>query len=246
MFRAADQFEIRAKLQDEKDLERKKWFIAAKNREQQKDLKQERREDALEDIAAAVILATENELQEFSAQLDVYDEATVKAIVRNREILDQFLVEREAMLVNAYVLEDGTRVFKSEDGQRVYDEHGGLVSSNVITPEEIPDNFETAEPYLRVLEGIRQHQAIENDLYAYQEQLDEARERLASGEMTTEELDQYREELQRNMPIEVKRELQDYDAPNEILLKSDFSASAQSPTLTVSDMVIDPALVPGM
>ena len=194
--------------------------------------------------ASTAALATPIELEEFSAELNILDVATISAILHNQEILQRLYRERDAMLDNAYMLEDGTRVFKSEDGARVFDEHGDLVSDEVIHPDEIPDHHTKAEPYLNILSGIKKHKAIESELIAYQEKLDEARQRVDSREMTKQELEKYKVNLQRDMPIEVKRQLPDYDPANEQILKSDFTASSKTSQLTAADMRIDPSMVP--
>ena len=194
--------------------------------------------------ASTAVLATPVELEEFSAELNVLDVATINAIMHNQEILQRLYFERDVMLENAYMLENGTRVFKSEDGERVFDEKGDLVSAEVIHPDEIDDRFTKAEPYLENKGLIKKHEGIEDSLIAYQEKLDEAVERVDSGEMTKQELEEYKITLQRDMPIEVRRQLPDYDPANEQILKSDFTASSKAPELIAADMQIDPSMVP--
>lgn len=246
MFRVTDQFEFVAKLQDEKNLQRKKWFIAAKSHQEQKVQKQERAEGALEDFGAAMIVAEEIELQEFKADLDLYDEATVKAIIENRDILERLILERDTLLARAYVLEDGTRVFKSEDGEHVYDESGNHVAEEIIDPEQIPDHHPKAEPYLQALDSIKKHEAIQHNLHDYQAKLDEARERTSSGEMTQQELEDYRDELKRAIPIEVNRQLPEFSTSSEHDTKPGSTTMSKPTAFATSDMAINPELIPGM
>jgi len=242
-----DDFELRALQSEALRHEREKWFIASKHKQEQKDLRQDQEDDELFDLAVSVVLADALEVEAFKVDLDTYDALTIEAIMENREILEQLYRNRDAMLNTAYQLEDGTRVFKSEDGQRVYDEQGSLLSPDIVHPDEIPDNFEKAEPYLEILDGIKKHEAIDQNLIDYQEKLDDTREQLDNGDLTQEEFEAIREEIQNDMPIEVRRKLPDYDPAQETNLKSDFTAIAsQTTALSTADMAIDPSMVPAM
>ena len=248
MFRAIDHFDIQQAQNERREYERKKWFIAARNNKEQKELRQDRLDEAIDEFATSIILAETFELQEFEVELDTYDALTIEAIQDNLLILDRLYKERDAMLKNAYILEDGTRVFKSEDGQRVYDEHGQIVSSDIVQPDAIADHYPKAEPYLDKLKLINKYEGIAERLAEYQEKLDQARERMDSGEMTKDELKEYRQELQQTMPIEVRRKLPDYDPSQETDLKSDFAKTASATAelgakISPADMAIDASMV---
>ena len=87
--------------------------------------KQERLEsDESQFIDMAVSFASISQVQEFYAELDVYNAATITALDENRKQLDAVEERLEDLLSKAHVLPDGRRVFKSEDGQRVFDENG--------------------------------------------------------------------------------------------------------------------------
>ena len=77
MFRVMEDFEIRALHCEALRKEREKWFIAAKEHRERKELKAERAEEEFLDFVTSAILATEMEVQHFQARLDVMDEATV-------------------------------------------------------------------------------------------------------------------------------------------------------------------------
>ncbi|MBL4761020.1 MAG: hypothetical protein JKY80_09310 [Mariprofundaceae bacterium] len=196
--------------------------------------------------ASATILASQVELKEFSAELEVLDVATIKAITQNNKILQRLYRERDVMLENAHTLEDGTRAFKSVDGERVFDEHGNQLSADVVDPDEILDHLPKAETYLELVDKIDRHEAIADRLSTYQEKLDAAHERVDSGEMTKQELEEYRTTLQSDMPLEIRRQLPDYDPANEKILKTDFTASSNPPQLSAADMAIDPSMVPSV
>ncbi|EFO32553.1 conserved hypothetical protein [Roseibium sp. TrichSKD4] len=247
MLRMMDDFELRALRQEQRDYERAKWFIASKRREQEKEVREERAEQNVGDLAASLVIADPIEVKSFRADLDTYDVATIEAIMENREILERLYRERDLLLERAYKQDDGTRVFKSEDGVRVFDDHGNLVSPDRVDPDEIADHYPCAESYLEQLRLIEQHEAIDQNLIGYQTQLDDARDRLDSGELSQSEFDDLRSSIENNMPAEVRRKLPDYDPTQEAELKTDFSASATHTTkLSPADMAIDPSMVPGL
>jgi hypothetical protein len=98
----------------------------------------------------------------------------------------------------AYVLPDGRRVFKTEDGMRVFDEHGNESRSvTSSTPPRSEDGAATMGRVRRPRQSSLKSLATRagRESYQYQAKLDEARERLDAGKMTREEHDRFREEL---------------------------------------------------
>ena len=247
MLALMDDFEIRALRQEARDKEREKWFIAAKDQERQKEIKAEQAEDDLLDFAASVILATEMEIAEFQAKLDTYDEATVKALMENQRQLDKTQARIDEMLSNADIMEDGTRVFKSEDGTWAVDEHGNRLDSQTHDMDAILPTKNTAEEYLETTE--RKHQLMQERqaILDYQEKLDNARERSNADDFAKEELDELEAELDATMPTAVRRQQHGYELSQETSLKSDFTSSVeieQVATIPNADQNIDLGMVP--
>lgn len=244
-----DDFEIRALQSETLRHEREKWFIASKHQQEQKEIKQEQAEDEFLDLVASVILADPIEVEAFRADLDTYDALTIEAIMENREILEALYLERDAALDNAYQLDDGMHVFKSEDGVRVFDQEGNQLSSEIVDPNQLPDHHTTHEAWQDIRNKIHKHEIVDQKLLAYQERLDEARERLDDGELTQDEFDELKDGIEKDMPIEVRRKLPDYVPSQETDLKSDFTTTAmveQVTKLAPTDMSIDAGLVPGL
>jgi len=241
-----EDFEIQALHSDTLRKEREKWFIASKHHKEQKELKQEKAEDEFFDLVASAILADPIEVEAFRADLDTYDALTVEAIMENREILEQLYLERDAALDNAHLLEDGTHVFKSEDGVRVFDKDGKQLAPDAIDPDLIDDRRTTHEEWQGITDQIKKHEIIDQKLLDYQERLDTARERLDDRELTQEEFDELKEGIEKDMPIEVRRKLPDYDPSQETDLTSDFTATnavEQAAKLAPADMAIDAGMV---
>ena len=246
MLRVLETFEIQALRSEHLRREREKWFIAAKDHREQKELKAERAEKEFLDFATATILATEIEIQEFQARLDIYDEATVKALIENQQALDLLQIQIADMLSTAHVMEDGTRVFKSEDGTWAVDEHGNRLDTDTHDIDQIPQTKHTAEQYLDIHEQKKQLMQERQDILDYQEKLDAARERSNSDDFTKDEMDELDKELQSEMPQAVKRQLPDYTPSQEASIKSEFEASTAISLSDLPNQAVAQTIAPGM
>ena len=203
-----------------RDLERRLADEAhLKKREQGKrrDEQEDRADTDLMEFAQAVVLASDTQVAEFSIKLDRTDAATVEALMQNeREML--VLQERiDKRLAQAEVLPDGRRVFKTEDGTRVFDEFGAEVSSEIISADEIPDHKDRFEPYWKDhldFEGL----ALEREkLIEFQDALantrtrfDEARTKTGADALTEDALADLEAEIEAATPERV-RKLLDHD-----------------------------------
>lgn len=224
-----DDFEIRALHSENLSKEREKWFIVARDQREQQELKVDKSEEAFMELVASVILATEIEIQKFQAKLDTYDEATVKALMENTKLLEANNEKIQENLKHAHTLEDGTRVYKSEDGTWGVNEHGQrfdgdthdikTIPSTKVTAEEAEADFRTRD--------MLQHERTE--ILEFQEKSDHARERSNSDDFTKEELDELDKELEAEMPTAVRRQMPDYDPSQETSLKSNFDTSVELP-----------------
>lgn len=126
-----------------------------------------------------------------------------------REAIAQQLARVELdifrLLRQAHVLEDGRRVFKSEDGSFVIDEFGEKVSPEEVDFDSVTGP--TAETYLERMSvrlGLEQQQNALNEehqqLLKTQEHIDAAREEIADGDITVDELEALDAELLDLMP----------------------------------------------
>lgn len=245
MLRMMENFEIQALHSENLRMEREKWFIAAKNHKEQRELKAEKAENEFLDLATSAILATEIQVQEFQARLDIYDEATVKALMENTRALEAINERIQQNLKSAHVMEDGTRVFKSEDGTWGIDEHGQRFDSETQNMDAIPETRVTAEEAAIDFDERDLLNRERTEILDYQQKLDEARERSNSDEFTKDELDELDNALEAEMPQAVKRQLPDYDPSQETTLKTDFTSVAKQAVLAPANMAVDPVMVPG-
>lgn len=152
-------------------------------------------------------MASVDAIRSLQADINRYDTATINALHDNEEQLKEVRAELEEMLAQAYVLPDGRRVFKTEDGLRVFDEHGKELSPDLIDPDEIADHLPRWERFKLKLD---QHDALEterSELIEYQDKLDAARERLEAGDLTQADYDRLRQDLVNEMPDAVRRQI---------------------------------------
>ena len=255
-------------------LRQRQWFIKAREDRQRRDEIADRLEDDLVSMATDVILATEAQIREFEARLDIYearldgydqrldayDRAVTEALIRNSErlaLLEQQIADSDAtlfdMLSKAHVMEDGRRVFKSEDGSFVVDEHGDQVGAEEIDFDLI-DGPTSAETFVGALERDKALKAEHVDALEERQQLhdaqaeidtareksaaartklDDARERISEGELTLGEIEDLDAELEELMPKDMptlpiaaaKRLSNSADASS---LKGEFSGPAQA------------------
>ncbi|MEO0384564.1 MAG: hypothetical protein AAF234_13535 [Pseudomonadota bacterium] len=180
-------------------------FKAERDRKARKD---EARNDSAEiaDLGGMAITAVQAET--FRVELETYQTATIEALELNREALDQARQRLAETLAQAFILEDGRRVFKTEDGQRVIDEFGEDVSPEIIAPEHIPDHHPTAETFFEQLGHVRALEQEQTDLLEFQSELDDLDALLDGGDMTVRELDEAREHLRQNAPEAVRADNQ--------------------------------------
>jgi len=191
--------EIVSRVQEEARREDKR------RKDKEKD-EQERRAEA-DALLEAIVFATATELAAFEVKLTHYEEATYDALIENERLLELLRAERDDMLEKAHVLSDGTRVFESEDGVRVFDEHGNELDPSVISADEIEDWRPKHEAFKENHDSIDALLEDRNAIIEYQQKLDDARERVENGEITSEELNALEQELAADMPESVRAEL---------------------------------------
>ncbi|MEX0957548.1 MAG: hypothetical protein WDZ83_20320 [Rhizobiaceae bacterium] len=182
---------------------------------QQQEAEQRKRRDreddldkdvaALADLAAAALSA--EQARELRIQIDRYDAATVDALYENEQALVHAQARVDELLAKAYVLPDGRRVFKTEDGQHVYDEHGNELDLSVIDPDTIEDWRPHWEVFDAASDEVERLEQERTELIAYQDKLDAARERLDAGDMTQAEYDCLQQVLVNEMPDAVRRQI---------------------------------------
>jgi hypothetical protein len=202
--------------------------------ERRRDLKEERTktqdvENDLNDLALGVVLATDTQIAEFAVTLDTYDEATVKALMKNEELLDEAREKVEALLGKAYVLPDGRRVFKTNDGLQVFDEFGVELDSTVIDPNEISDTLPRWEIVVEARGGVEKLETERTEILDFQQRVDDARERLDDDGLTTDDLDDMKNALEAEMPLAVRQQMANFVPSSNVTIKADFAGAASLP-----------------
>ncbi|HEV7248831.1 MAG TPA: hypothetical protein VGN93_17785 [Shinella sp.] len=179
--------------------------------ERDRQEREKKREEALDDQHEAFfdfavsVLATDTDIVAFTAKLDLYDAATVDALMENEEELATVREELQGLLSKAYVLPDGRRVFRTEDGTSVFDEHGAEVKD--IDPMMIEEWRPKWERYENPFEREISLSERRGDLLEYQRFQDEIRDEQSERPMTKDRMDELEDLLAENAPEPVKRRM---------------------------------------
>ena len=180
-------------------------------REQQR-LEEQAAEDDLMSIAQMAVEVTAEDIAAFDDKLTIYETLTTAEIMRLQEQMDQLLEQREVLLSNAYVLPNGRRVFKTEDGTQVFDENGTEVSTEIVSPEQIEDWRPRWETYNGVTQDLEQTKSALNELHKFQSELDEIREDFNGGKVSAEELADLEKRLEASVPETIRMQKTAMDA----------------------------------
>lgn len=173
-----------------------------------------RADEAIGDFVGAMVLASESDLAAFRHELDDYRTAATEALIANERDLALVQAELDDMLAKAYVLPDGRRVFKTEDGLRVFDENGLELSAEDVDPDAIEDWRPRADGYLDRRDHKLDLMTERGKIITFEQRIEMADERARSGEMTEDELGDFREELEASMPRSDRRNLSRDNAPD--------------------------------
>lgn len=219
---------------------------AFQRQQEEERLRRDRRQDAQGDEAElmdfAMVMVSASEMETFRVELDSYDTATIAALQENEIALERALKQQEELLLRAHVLPDGRRVFKTEDGSRVFDEHGQELDNSVIDPVLVEDGRPSWETYKPRLEEKMRLLDERRNLLEYQQKLDAARERIDAGEISREEFDEMRDELKTTMPDAVRAQVP--ELASEVTMDADLAASSSSGPATDTGLAIDDDMIP--
>ncbi|MHA3914247.1 hypothetical protein [Halovulum sp. GXIMD14793] len=198
------------------EAEQRRGREALRNRQarEKREEMEDRAEEALSAFASAVLLsapAPPERIAAFEATLTNYDVAVVKALMRNEELMDLVTADIDAMLGRAHVLEDGRRVFRTEDGTQVFDEFGAEVSDSVIAPDLIDPAAPTWEAFSAKLAERDALVQERQDILEYQKKLDTARVEIEGGEISLDELEAMEADLMESMPPAVAAHVEGLD-----------------------------------
>lgn len=227
MVNCSDHFQQNSAARRVEEATRQRWFIDNRQRREKAIERAEDADAAALDTLAVALLATPAEIEAFQAELDVYDEATVKALMENERQLDEVEKELDSMLAEAHVLEDGRRVFKTEDGTKIYDEFGLQVERNDIDPDSIANHKPKWEPYKSVRHHEKALRIERQSILEFQDKLDYARERSEEKGFTKQERDDFKSDLENAVPDSVTRHLpEDHLALQKATITPDFENAA--------------------
>jgi len=204
------------------------WFIKARRDQYKREAIADKKEETTSSLGGEVIIASEIQLREFKLKLDVYEAATTAALMANQKQLDVVSAQIDLLIAQAFVMPDGRRVFRTEDGSQVFDEHGTEVLPEELEFSAIPDDAPSWEVFSQQLSVQTRLNMERGQLIEYQENLDDARERSSDNELTVDELAELEIDLSSSMPLAVRRELPSLETATPLpAMAEQFSVKAQ-------------------
>lgn len=205
-------------------------FSREADRQRKETLRVDKTDDDLSDLAISVTLASDSQVLRLQTKLSDYRTATVESLMENERQLVEVRRRLDDMLSKAYVLPDGRRVFKTEDGLRVFDEHGVELGTDDINPDEIEDWRPRANGYLKDLKV--EHALIEDreERLELLERIDAAEARIEAGDLTVEDIADIERELDAFAPIDIANRVSGIDRDDIVPINRHFGAAARDPT----------------
>jgi hypothetical protein len=157
------------------------------------------------EVSVSIISVEQFDL--LQTEIDEYQLATVEALIVQEKLIEAARESLNQTLEQAYVMEDGRRVFKDRAGEKVYDVDGNELEAEMISADDIPDHHPRFEDYWEKRQSLERLEQEQGELLDYQSQLDRTEHRLRQGDVTGAEFDDLREALQQNAPDAVRRQI---------------------------------------
>jgi len=179
------------------------------------EIPEERRRDRERAEQFEAALATPVQITAFKARLDTYDTATVEALMNNEHQLRDVRERIQNMLLEAHVLPDGRRVFRTRDGKQVFDEFGKELGPDTIRAGDIDGRKPAWEDFRGLQETEVKLEDERKQLQDYQQKLDDARTKANEGNLTNDDLDRMDKELEKSMPKAVRDIVQRNEAQHQ-------------------------------
>lgn len=213
-------------------MKHRQWFIKARYDQERKEEAADKLEAELLTLATEVVMAAQIQIEEYKARLVAYDEATVFALMENQEQLDAVQAEIQDMISRAYVMDDGRRVFKSEDGVLVIDEFGEIVALEELDPDIIPSGGPTPDEYLSKLKLEDDLLTERQKIHEFDELKNQQHEELEEGGITEDRLEEMDTEMLDAMPDSIRAHIPELAALQTApSVKTTFITKADPPIL---------------
>ncbi|GAA6210958.1 hypothetical protein NBRC116602_06980 [Hyphomicrobiales bacterium 4NK60-0047b] len=193
-------FSERARMKHDQKLTNQREQI----QEKQKRKQAERDEDF--DMFMTVVLASQDDIQSFQNILDEYESKATERILDLQNQLDQQLIKQQEMLNNAYVLPDGRRVFKYKNTDKIIDEFGKKVSSDVIDTDFIPDHHPDGETYQSTFDNISKTREQRKEAIEFRDRVNEMQDEIDQGKVSEDRLNDLKSEFDDIMPDSLRPE----------------------------------------
>lgn len=165
------------------------------------------KDEGADEFAEFVLLAlaSQQDIARLRFKIDQLDRASLEALRETEGKLVEARDDLKHIQDNAYQLPDGRKVYRTEDGNAVYDDGGNQLNPTDITPDDISEESPTWEQRRAAGETIENLAQEQESIETYRERLDRTRKRLNGDNITQDELDELDKELENDMPAAVRQ-----------------------------------------
>ncbi len=199
-------FELRKRFNRKTDEQRRRQ---ERDRQRRKRQQQADKSDALCD--ALVQLASSSQRAFWEERIERLETATVAALLDNDERLRRAQQALDDLENRAFVLPDGRRVYKTQVGDRVFDEQGNRILVSELDPRAISPERPDWTAHRSIKAEHNAALAERQELLDYQAKLDQARDTLDDKALTADDLEALGADLESSMPAAVRQQMAEMD-----------------------------------
>ncbi len=199
-------FELRRRFNRKADEQRRRQA-----RDQQRR-KREQREDKADAMCDALVqLASSSQRAFWEERIERLETATVAALLDNDARLRRAQQTLRDLENRAFVLPDGRRVYRTQVGDRVYDEQGNAIPASELDPRAISPERPDWNAHRIIKAEHNAALAERQELLDYQAKLDQARNTLDDRNLTADALEDLGADLESSMPAAVRQQMAEMD-----------------------------------
>jgi hypothetical protein len=177
-------------------------------------------QDGQFDDVLTVSLALSENIAVFRRELDDMQQKALERILYLQQQRDALMTEKQTLLDNAFVLDDGQRVFRSNDATYVIDENGDEVSADIINPEQISGEYSNAEDYKSTIGSLENVDKDLGEAITFHERIEDLQERAGQEVLSQAELEALKLELDEITPDSFKPDTLDTKIEPDVKISS--------------------------
>lgn len=163
--------------------------------------------------------ASQERMDKFQEKLNQLEQATAQALQENAEKLRESKKALDDVRARAYEITnpDGSTKRVYRDGDKVRDEAGAEVSSDVVQSDDLGDKFSNWSEFVKADLAHGDIKAEHDRIKAYQMEVGQARGRGNEGDLSDKELDDLEARMKKDMPSSIREHMGSIQPGVEVL-----------------------------